>query len=936
MKDYIYNKVYIQGCLRLVVLLLCQWMAVSVMAQPADTIKTYTREHPLIYEDAWDLWPYCFLNENGEPVGYNIDLLRMICSKLDIPYVIRLKPTPEALNDLKAGRSDLMCGMDAAFHNEYAKYGKSVIQIFTHSVVHQKNMEHPVDNLLDLSRQRVIVHTNSFSHHLMMQRGWGRNAIPYDDMREAVQRAHTDPTCQIVWNTMSLKWLVQTMHYNNLELSPLQIPHGEYKFMSNDPRLLHQLDSVLSQLNFSGSLQTIQNKWFYPEYTESGISGWIWKLVVALLLLILLGVAYYTIYRRQEKRMTYELKRSNSRLALILKTSRVRIWILHVDKKSVSIYDDMGHETASEMPLREFFHFVYPADMRHLTNALNDIVAQHHEQQTVDVRTNDSDGSTQRNLTIEISVLRRDKNGLPTEIIGTTSDVTESHLRRLQVKDNMLRYQSIFDSVLVDAVAYDAEGYFTNMNDSAARAFPGGRREALAKRINLKDVLGDDLPPLDELQFTHMTRIYTADKDARVFNYNLHKNIMYYELQLVPVRNAAGKLLTVFGTGRDVTEMVHSYQRLKNNAQQLEKANQELNDYISNVDYVLDNGGVRTVYYWPKRDNIIIYRGIGQPQYELTRSRVLALTDVESLPQVLQLYDSMDKLTRTALKATIKTRLHTKNRQRLSLYFSFVPTVEEDGRITGYFGMCRDISEIKTAEDLLAIETKKAQEVEEVKSAFLRNMSYEIRTPLNSVVGFAELFATEHSSDDEAFFISEIKNNSARLLRLINDILLLSRLDAHMIEFNQQPVDFVTFLSSRCQETWNAGHAEDVELRIDSPFSRVILSIDAMYVGIVIDQLLSNAAEHTTKGSVTVACDYQEQQLVVTIQDTGIGIPAERLSSIFERFGSANGRGTGLGLPICHEIIQQMHGDIHITSILGTGTQVRISIPCQCNESERK
>ena len=934
---YIYNKVKIEKCLRKgVALLVCQLLAFSASAQPADSIKTYTKDHPLVYEDAWDLWPYSFLNENGEAVGYNIDLLRMICSKLDIPYVIRLKPTPEALNDLKAGRSDLMCGMDAAFHNEYAKYGKSIIHIFTHSVVHQKNMEDPVDDLHDLSRQRVVVHTNSFSHHLMKQRGWGKNAIPYDDMREAIHRAHTDPTCQIVWNTMSLKWLIQTMHYNNLVISPLQIPHGEYKFMSNDSHLLHQIDSVFSQLNFSGSLQTIQNKWFYPEHTESGVPGWIWKLAAALLLSILLGVAYYTIYRRQEKRMTYEVRRSNSRLALVLKTSRVRIWILHVTKKTVSQYDDMGHEMVSEVPLREFFHFVHPADMRHLTNALNDIVAQHHEQQTVEVRTNDTDGSTQRNLTIEISVLRSDKNGLPTEIIGTTSDVTESHLRRLQVKDNMLRYQSIFDAVLVDAVAYDAEGYITNMNDSAARAFPGGRKGAMANRINLKDVLGDDLPPLDELQFTHMVRIYTADKDARVFNHDLHENRMYYELQLVPVRNAAGKLLTVFGTGRDITEMIHNYQRLKNNALQMEKANQELNEYIGNVDYVLTNGGVRTVYYWPRQDNVIIYSGIGQPQYELTRSRALALTDEESLPQVLHLFDCMDQLTRSALKATVKTRLRTRNHQRLSLYFSFVPTIEEDGRITGYFGMCRDISDIKTTEELLAIETKKAQEVEEVKSAFLRNMSYEIRTPLNSVVGFAELFATEHSSEDEIFFISEIKNNSARLLRLINDILLLSRLDAHMIEFNQQTVDFVTFLESRCWETWNTSHAENVELHIENPFSHIVLNVDPMYLGIVIDQLLSNAAEHTSKGAVTVACDYIDQQLLITIQDTGIGIPAERLSNIFERFGSGDGRGTGLGLPICHEIIQQMHGDIHINSTLGIGTQVHISIPCQCSESERK
>ena len=97
----------------------------SVFArQTPDSTRVFTEEHPLVYEDAWDLWPYSFLNENGDAVGYNIDLLRMLCKELDIPYVVKLKPTQDALNDLKDGHADLMCGMDANFHNEYGQYGK--------------------------------------------------------------------------------------------------------------------------------------------------------------------------------------------------------------------------------------------------------------------------------------------------------------------------------------------------------------------------------------------------------------------------------------------------------------------------------------------------------------------------------------------------------------------------------------------------------------------------------------------------------------------------------------------------------------------------------------------------------------------------------------------------------------------------------------------
>ena len=113
--------------------------------------------------------------------------------------------------------------------------------------------------------------------------------------------------------------------------------------------------------------------------------------------------------------------------------------------------------------------------------------------------------------------------------------------------------------------------------------------------------------------------------------------------------------------------------------------------------------------------------------------------------------------------------------------------------------MCRDISEIKATEQELTEKTLKAQEVETIKNAFLRNMSYEIRTPLTSVVGFAELFQQDHSPDEETLFIQEIKENSTQLLKLINNILFLSRLDAEMIEFKKQPIDFTAFFGGRCE-----------------------------------------------------------------------------------------------------------------------------------------
>ena len=290
----------------------------AVSAQETDSTRVFTKEHPLVYEDAWDLWPYAFLNEKGEPVGYNIDLLKLICKELNIPYRIKLKPTSDALNDLKAGQADLMCGMDAHFHNDYAQYGKTVLQLFTHSVVHQKGVQPAVHTVADLAKHRVIVHTGSFSHHLMIDRGWGANAIPYDDMQDAVIKVHADPNFQIVWNTLSLKWLIRKFQFDDLELAPVDVQHGEYKFMSNNPRLLHQFDSVYTFLRSEDRLQAIQNKWFYPERQKQGMPSWIWKVAAILGLIILFSVIYYIAYRLREKKTTRELRQSNSRLGLIL------------------------------------------------------------------------------------------------------------------------------------------------------------------------------------------------------------------------------------------------------------------------------------------------------------------------------------------------------------------------------------------------------------------------------------------------------------------------------------------------------------------------------------------------------------------------------------------------------------------------------------------
>jgi signal transduction histidine kinase/ABC-type amino acid transport substrate-binding protein len=920
---------------RILITFLCLLVLLPLHAQSSDSTRIFNREHPLVYEDAWDLWPYSFLSPDGEPVGYNIDLIKLICQELDVPYIIKLKPTQKALMDVKSGEADLMLAMDAEYHKDYGLTGKTVVQIFTHSVLRRKSDPLRIKTEADLEHNQFIVHEGSFAHHLMKEKGWESRVTPYDDMREAVQYVNNTPNQQIVWNTLSLKWLKRTLHFEELELTPVKMQHGEYKFLSNQPVLLDLIDDIYLRLEAEGRLQPIQNKWFYPERKDSGIPIWIWLVVGAMILVLLSAMGYYSLYRFRERNMTKAIRRSNARLAHILSTWHVHVWTFNVERKTVTVYNEQGEVEAENQPPTIFFSRTQADDVKILSDVLLQIAEGHAEKKKVELRSKNSTNDEPHVLSVVMSVFRRGKDGKPTDIIGTYCDVTDERQRQQQVKDNMLRYQSIFNSAMVDTIVYDSNGYMYDMNEKANSVFPGGKEAALKNHVNLRDVLGAELS-LDSLEPTYFTRLYEVGRDNRVFNPEIHKRYMFYELQLMPLRDNQGHLLDVFGTGRDVTEVVKSYQRLQHNLELQEHANEEMNNYFRNINYVLQNGGVRMARYSPDTHTLLIYTNVGHEQSELTQTRALALTADDSKRQAQRMLNSMDNRTLQPQKASFNTLIRIKNGKRLSILMSFIPVLDDRGNVKEYFGACRDISEIKATEDQLAQESAKAREIETVKNAFLRNMSYEIRTPLSSVIGFAELFETPHSPEDETLFIEQIKKNSAQLLKLINDILFLSRLDAGMIEFKRKPIDFAQFFDARCMSIWHRGHHEGVDLVFDNPYQTLMVEIDDQNLGIVIDQIMENATTHTREGMVRASYEYTGEGVAMAFQDTGSGISEDRMKQIFERFVSSGGHGTGLGLAICHDIATQMGGKIRIKSEVDKGTIVWVSIPCKCSEMVRK
>jgi len=897
--------------------------------------KHYTEENPLVYEDAWDLWPYVFLNEHGEPEGFNVDMLKELFRVLNIPFEIKLKSTADALEDLRAGRSDLMMRLGATFHDDYAYYGKEVVQLFTHSVVSPKSKPLSVRTMDDLGGHQVIVHSGSLSHRRLVEGGWGKNVVPYDDMKEAIQKVSTEDEGLIVWNTMSLKWLMKKFQTDNLQITPLDVQHGEYKFYSMDTVLLHKLDSAYAILCSTDRILPIQNKWFYPERVDTGVPGWV-KYVVTIIGLLVFLLAYYVIVLHlRERKMSHLIEKHNKRMALTLRMTKVRVWLWDVVRQKVIWMNADGEMEKEEHLLSEYERDYTPESFGQMKEVMRQMIDG--SKSNIVQELIGAGRQRGREYVLTLSVFRRSKRGRPLMLVGMLDDQTERLIAQRKAKDNMLRYQSIFSTSMVDMTYYNPDGFLSDINEKACQTFNCSREDMLAERPPFYYALEDNSLTIEQFEGSYTTHIIQA-----VGNENMSKSInvsnkIYYEQQLLPIRDANNRLLGIFGSGRDVSEFVNSYHQLCKKIDQLKSAARDVTEYMGNINFALHVGGGRLADYSPDTHILTIYKEMNVIQLSLTQSRCLSLVDDSSKRLAMRFMNSMDMRSDDSIDAEIKTVVRIPGNQVLSLQFHLLPVFGERGMVNHYFGLCRDVSQQKATEERLEREKSKAQEVENVKNVFLRNMSHEIRTPIATVVGFARLFMEEHNPADEEGFIEEIKKNANYLLSLVNDVLFLSRLDAHMIDFNKAPIDLAYTFEGHCQMGWAKLMNSNVKYVVENPYEHLMVEIDDSNVGRVIEQLAANAARCTDSGTVRARYDYIGGKLLITVDDTGCGVAAERQESVFERFSmSGDDRGTGLGMPICKELTEQMGGSVYINSAAGKGTTVWVVLPCKATLIKKK
>ena len=255
--------------------------------------------------------------------------------------------------------------------------------------------------------------------------------------------------------------------------------------------------------------------------------------------------------------------------------------------------------------------------------------------------------------------------------------------------------------------------------------------------------------------------------------------------------------------------------------------------------------------------------------------------------------------------------------------FTYSAVEDEAGNIVVITFIQRDITEDIIYQQNLITAKNKAEEAHKLKSTFLANMSHEIRTPLNAIVGFSELLTETDDAEEKFEYKQLIETNNEILLKLIGDILDLSKIEVGSIDINRQKLN----LCQLCDELYRSFQQRiknpKVTLKLINPYTKCVANFDKYRFMQIFTNFATNAIKYTPQGEIVMGYECMPGQVRIYVKDSGIGIPEEKKNRIFSRFEKLDtfAQGTGLGLSICKAIADATGGEVGFKSKANIGSE---------------
>ena len=525
---------------------------------------------------------------------------------------------------------------------------------------------------------------------------------------------------------------------------------------------------------------------------------------------------------------------------------------------------------------------------------------------------------------------------IPQSIISTLHDETELREQELKEEELTDKYRQVFEHSIIGLSFYSPEGWLLDANKEMRDIchFDSDTWDEYFSTMNLFEAM-----PFNELLDKSNIEELWCCSQSIVPERGIHD---YLEIHLHPICDDDGELVYIALAVRNITEERQMYLQAKENDIQIQKVNEEIMRYEEELRYMMEACDMRAWRSSFADRKVSFFKGLGTLEKELTYEEMEDYFIDEPEAMRLGFEDPFKNYTRPmSLTAEMRPVFHDSGETQWNQINS-IPVYDENGQLTGAFGLIRNISSMMEKQEQLKRETERANDSGRLKSVFLANMTHEIRTPLNAIVGFTDLLQAIESPDDKREMICVIHNNCDMLLRLINDILVLSNMDANAMEIVPHDVDASRDFEELAKTLGQRVQEPGVEFQTDNPYEVFLTRLDSDRINQVLTNFVTNAVKYTHQGHIRVGYHLEErrgqQGIYAYCEDTGSGIPQDKHAAIFERFVKLNDyvQGTGLGLPICKAIVERCGGEIGLQSEVGQGSTFWFWIPVNVREVKEK
>ncbi len=517
-------------------------------------------------------------------------------------------------------------------------------------------------------------------------------------------------------------------------------------------------------------------------------------------------------------------------------------------------------------------------------------------------------------------------NNCQKKFVFIAKDITEHIALESELKESEAKYRELFENAQDPMYTIDTQGFFKTINEAGCKVLGASKEEITGSNVSRW------LAP-ESLEFAKQRMkksiLGITIKEPVVYelicNNGEHR---WAEIRTRPIKEG-NSITGIHGIGCDITEKMKIEQKLKESEAKYRELFENANDGI----YTHDIDGF-----------FLTINDVGCRILECTKDEIIGthisgwLTpeSIEIAQEVIKKYISEEPV-----KQPILLELISKNKKHLFVEFRN-RIIKDNDRIVAIHGIARDITEKKMMEQKVNDYHKKLEksykeliEADRIKTEFISNITHELLTPLTSISGFAELLDDETMgkiNPEQKKSLGIILRNSNRLIKLIKELLDSLNLDNNKLGLQFGLVSLDSILSKSIQDIYpQANDKQIMIIKEIQPLPEIWGDEDRLIQ--VIMNLLTNAIKFTPqKGKITIRALEQIEQVKITISDTGIGIPAEKLMTIFNRFyqvdGSSNRKygGVGLGLSICKSIIDKHYGSIWAQSNR-QGSSFHITLP---------